>query len=101
MDYSVQEIDGGIVVNFSGRMTLVDHDRFRSVIDSMEKMHGSRCIFDLAGLDFIDSSGLGMFLIARDIAMPRNVEIELRGATGSVRRVLQIAKFDTLFLVRD
>lgn len=100
MDYAVQEIDGGILVSLSGRMTLIDHGKFREVVDSLERMRGTRCVFDLSKLEFVDSSGLGMFLIARDIAMPKNVEIELRGATEGVGRVLEIAKFATLFTVR-
>lgn len=100
MDYSIHQIDDGIQVNLSGRMTLVDHDKFRTVVDSMERMQGTRCIFDLSRLEFVDSSGLGMFLIAREVAIPKKVEVELHGATSSVSRVLEIAKFGTLFLVR-
>jgi len=99
MDYTVQTIDSGLQVTLTGRMTLVDHDKFRAVVDSIEKMQGQRCVFDLSGLEFVDSSGLGMFLIARDVAQPKNVEISLRGAQDGVRRILQIAKFNTLFTI--
>lgn len=101
MDYSVQTTDNGIRVTLTGRMTLVDHDKFRAVVDAIEKMQGTVCEFNLAALEFVDSSGLGMFLIARDVAMPKGVEIQLRGAQESVRRILQIAKFHTLFTVLD
>lgn len=101
MDYSVQTTGEGIRVTLTGRMTLVDHDKFRAVVDAIEKMQGVTCDFDLSSLEFVDSSGLGMFLIARDVAMPKNVEIRLRGAQDGVRRILQIAKFHTLFTVTD
>ncbi|HYE49090.1 MAG TPA: STAS domain-containing protein [Azospirillaceae bacterium] len=99
MDYSVRPLEGGLEIRLTGRMTLVDHDRFRAVVDSIEKMDGGRCVFDLSGLEFIDSSGLGMFLIARDVAQPKNIDIVLRHAQEAVRRILNIAKFDTLFTV--
>ncbi|MFM2043277.1 MAG: hypothetical protein RLY86_1853 [Pseudomonadota bacterium] len=101
MDYSVQQTDDGILVKLSGRMTLVDHDKFREVVDQLEKMkRDGVCVFDLSALQFVDSSGLGMFLIARDVAMPKDVEIILKGAQDSVGRVLDIAKFGTLFTVQ-
>ncbi|HYC04729.1 MAG TPA: STAS domain-containing protein [Azospirillaceae bacterium] len=99
MDYSARPIDGGLEIKLSGRMTLVDHDRFRSVVDTLEGMEGGRCVFDLSGLEFVDSSGLGMFLIARDVAQNRGIDIVLRGARDGVQRILGIAKFDTLFTV--
>jgi anti-anti-sigma factor len=99
MDYAVQTAADGLRVTLAGRMTLVDHEKFRAVVEAIERMQGERCVFDLSGLEFVDSSGLGMFLIARDVALPKNVEIELLGAQESVRRILQIAKFQTLFRV--
>jgi HptB-dependent secretion and biofilm anti anti-sigma factor len=101
MDYAVHTTDDGLTVALTGRMTLVDHDKFRNVVDAIEKMAGTRCVFDLAGLEFVDSSGLGMFLIARDVAQPKAVEIELRNAQEGVRRILTIAKFNTLFRIDE
>lgn len=99
MDYAVQSTDQGLNISLTGRMTLIDHDKFRAVVDSIERLNGGICIFDLRGLEFIDSSGLGMFLIARDVAQPKGVDIQLHGAQDAVRRILQIAKFHTLFKI--
>lgn len=100
MDYAVQAATDGLHVTLKGRMTLIDHEKFRNVVDAIEKSTGSKCVFDLSGLEFVDSSGLGMFLIARDVALPKGMEIELFGAQDGVKRILQIAKFQTLFSVR-
>ncbi|MBP7338478.1 STAS domain-containing protein [Niveispirillum sp.] len=99
MDYTVHTAADGLRVTLSGRMTLIDHEKFRNVVDAIEKAEGNVCIFDLTRLEFVDSSGLGMFLIARDVALPKKMEIELFGAQESVKRILQIAKFQTLFRV--
>jgi len=101
MDYNVQTIAEGLQVNLSGRMTLVDHDKFRAVVDSVEQMSGKCCVFDLSGLEFIDSSGLGMFLIARDVALQKQIEVRLQGARNGVKRILEIAKFESLFNVTE
>ena len=99
MDYTVQATSDGLRVTLTGRMTLIDHEKFRNVVDAIEKATGAVCLFDLTKLEFVDSSGLGMFLIARDVALPKKMEIELFGAQESVKRILQIAKFQTLFRV--
>ena len=45
----------------------------------------------------MDSSGLGMFIIARDTARKRNLDFTIRGARGGVRRLITIARFRTMF----
>lgn len=100
MDYTVHTAADGLRVTLTGRMTLIDHEKFRNVVDAIEKSSTKLCVFDLSGLEFVDSSGLGMFLIARDVALPKEMEIQLLNAQESVRRILQIAKFQTLFSVK-
>ncbi len=50
-------------------------------------------VFDLSGLDFVDSSGLGMFIIARDTARTRKPAFAMRGSRGEVGRLMAIARF--------
>jgi HptB-dependent secretion and biofilm anti anti-sigma factor len=99
MDYTVNAASDGIRVALSGRMTLVDHEKFRTVVDAIERSDAKECVFDLSGLDFVDSSGLGMFLIARDVAIPKGIDIELRSPQDSVKRILEIARFQALFRI--
>lgn len=56
-----------------------------------------RWIFDFTGLDFMDSAGLGMLLIARDTAQQMGAELELCGVRGDVERLFRITKLDGLF----
>src|SRR5438128_1404786 len=50
---------------------------------------------DLAGLTFIDSSGLRLLLSERDRAKREGLEFVISGATGPVARVFAISGFDT------
>jgi anti-anti-sigma factor len=58
-------------------------------------------VFDLTGLEFVDSSGLGMLIIARDTAQKKQLEFTLRGARDNVRRLMEIAKFNRMFVMQD
>lgn len=104
MDYRVSknaDVADATVIHLLGRMTFADHDTFRNVIAAFEGPPGHRMVFDLAGLDFIDSSGLGMFIIARDTAQKRNLEFTIRGARDEVKRLITVAKFHRMFDIAD
>ena len=42
-----------------------------------------------------------MLLLARDEGEKTNTTVTLRGAQGQVRRMLEVARFDTLFRLED
>jgi anti-anti-sigma factor len=54
-------------------------------------------VVDLIGVDYVDSSALGMLLLLRDRVRGEGQRIQLRGAHGQPRDVLMMAKFDRMF----
>lgn len=54
-------------------------------------------VIDLAGVTFLDSSGLGALVDIRRQALERGKTIALRAPGATVLRVLQVARLDTLF----
>lgn len=54
---------------------------------------------DLAGLSFIDSTGLHELVLARRRQHGSGGEIVLRAPTAQTRRVLTIVGFDRLFTI--
>lgn len=97
MDLKLRDAHGAKEVLLSGRMTFADHATMRDLVAQFEQPGWDRIVFDMAGLDFIDSAGLGMLLLARDTAARRNATLSLRGAREQVKRILEVARFDTLF----
>jgi stage II sporulation protein AA (anti-sigma F factor antagonist) len=87
-----------IVLN--GHFTAMDHDQFRAILEDLKSAEGPlSCAVDLENLDFIDSGGLGMLLLLRDVCMKQKMALSLNNAKGDVMRILDIAKFDQLFKV--
>jgi anti-anti-sigma factor len=82
-----------------GRLTYSDYNSFRQLSEVLGTVDGQMCTIDLAELEFIDSAGLGMLLLARDRINERKGTIVLKGAHGQVRKMLELGKFDTLFEV--
>lgn len=93
--------DNDAVVSLSGELTFVDHPVFRTMTTRLMQAKSSPSVIDLAGLQFIDSAGLGMLLVARDEAKRANRALVLRHPAGQVKRMFEISKFETLFSVQS
>ena len=93
LDSSV--IDGGAtLVVASGRLDMVSAPDFKSLIASTVK-DGSACVVvDLAGVKFMDSSGLGALISGLRVARQAGGRFLIAAATAQVRAVLQVTQVD-------
>ncbi|HEC14855.1 MAG TPA: anti-sigma factor antagonist [Rhodospirillales bacterium] len=101
VDISIDERGTGIVASLSGRLTFQDHTSFLEIVDRLKKVGTGKLTLDLNGLEFIDSAGMGMFLLAQEKARETGARIALRGARGPVKEILSVVKFDALFEILD
>ncbi|MFH1805266.1 MAG: STAS domain-containing protein [Pseudomonadota bacterium] len=101
MNYKSQQSGDTVEISLSGRFTFGDHTAFRKLIEEMRDSGVEKQILDLSEIDFIDSAGLGMLLLARDEGEKSRSSITLRGAKGQVKRMLEVARFDTLFKLEN
>ena len=84
-------------VKVSGRMTHKDHKAFRDILGRINEAKPAKVIFDLAQVEFLDSSALGMLLIVRDATVQQNHTVVLQGASGQVDKLMKIAKLHKYF----
>ena len=98
MECSQARNGDALTVHLSGKFTFGDSDEFRSIIKELSDGLKS-VVFDLSGVDFIDSAGLGMLLIARDEADKNNVHLTLANAQGHIEKMFKVSKFETLFTI--
>lgn len=96
MDFEIHKNDATLEINLIGRMEFNDHSRFRELVDSISNEKKKSIIFNLSKLDFIDSSGLGMLIIANSIARQNHLNFCLRHPKEMVKRILDVAKFHTI-----
>ncbi|WP_339780826.1 STAS domain-containing protein [uncultured Thalassospira sp.] len=101
MNYKTLQNETAITIEMTGRFTFSDHTVFRKLIDEITAQPSTTQVFDLSGIEFIDSAGLGMLLLARDEGEKNRAAVVLRGAKGQVKRMLEVARFDTLFQMED
>ncbi len=81
----------------SGQFTFSDNMKFKQILEMVDSADTRALTLDFAGVDFIDSAGLGMLLLLRDECQLRNVTLAIAGAQGQVKKIFMISKFDQLF----
>ena len=78
------------------QMMFSDHGAFRSLLKEISQSGAKKCIFNLSGLTSIDSSGLGMFMIALDEARNSHWTLTIKSPQGHVKLLLVPGRFDKL-----
>lgn len=99
MEIREEKSGDAVVYHFKGRFTYSDHTSFRAILGAIGAHAAGKVVFDFAPLEFIDSAGMGMLLLANDTARKAGISLVLRGATGQVERLFVGQKFATLFTV--
>lgn len=99
MQTSISKRDGNTVIVLNGRFDYNAHREFREAVDQAVKEASGKIQVDLAAVDYLDSSALGMLLMLRDKAKSANKEVQLANARGAVKQVIDIANFGKLFIL--
>jgi anti-sigma B factor antagonist len=81
-----REESGARVVRVTGEVDMSNAGDIREVVDQVTATGVDRLIFDLGGLEFIDSSGLAVLLAAAQ----RVPSVQLRNPSPIVRRVVEV-----------
>jgi len=101
MDYAIDIKDQEAQVRMSGRLTFNDHAKLRALIKEMSQNGAKRQVLDLGSLEFVDSAGIGMLLIAREELSNLDKQFILRKAAGQVKRVLTVAQLGKLITIEE
>jgi anti-anti-sigma factor len=81
-----REGSGALVVRVTGEVDMSNAATVQEVIDQVTGTGVKQLIFDLGGLEFIDSSGLAVLLTAAQ----KVPSVQLRNPSPIVRRVVEV-----------
>jgi anti-anti-sigma factor len=85
--------DGDALVRVTGEIDLSNAETFRQKLDEVIQRRPTIIVFDLAGLEFLDSSGIAVMVNAA-----RDCEgIRVTNASPIVRRVLEVTGLVDVF----
>ena len=101
MNYEIRKLATGVEVGLRGRMGFSDHAAFRRVIAAFDGSPGQNVAFDLRDLETIDSSGLGMLIIAQEEAKKKNLTFSIESPRNDVKRLMDMGRFERFFTIRS
>lgn len=79
-------------MEISGRLGFSDSSEFRKRLNDLLARNVKSLSIDLARLDFMDSAGLGMLMVANTECRSREVALSLCNPQGEVKLLLQMTK---------
>ena len=102
MNLNIRESSGVTIIDIMGRLTLGDtptilKDEIRRLIEEGK----TRLVLNLAGLTYLDSSGMGLLVGAYAAVSRVGGQLKLSGLTSRVKDLLLITKLYSVFEVYD
>jgi anti-anti-sigma factor len=98
MPIETKQLDSGIaVVAISGRLVLgKDEERLEAVTHEFIKQGQKKFVFDIAALDYADSSGIGTLVSCLTNIKKGGGELRMAGANVRMTRLFQMTGVTTL-----
>ena len=94
----VTESQGRLVVALEGEIDLEQAGAVRrALLDALKK--GRNILVDLSLVTYIDSSGIASLVEGLQVARKQKSELALVSVSVRVRRVLELARLDKVFLI--
>jgi anti-sigma B factor antagonist len=98
MDLSTRESDGQVVVALRGELDIADAASVAAALVAVAA-RAPEIIIDLAGLEFIDASGVAALVLARVQAQRAGGDLLLAAPQDQVLRVLAVVQLAEVFCV--
>ena len=94
---SKQTEAGVAVISISGRLVFGrEADRLESVVGDFVKSGQSRFVFDLAALEYVDSSGIGTIVSCLTQIKKAGADLRVAGASPRIKRLFSMTGVDKL-----
>lgn len=97
---TVSRIGGRVLVEVGGELDVYSSPHLRStLLDLIDGQGNLALVIDLADLQFIDSTGLGVLLTALRRSRAHGGDVVLRNPTPATLRLLRVTGMDRVFTV--
>jgi anti-sigma B factor antagonist len=96
----VERVGDAVVVRLTGELDLYNAHEVRNVLVDESARDPERVIIDLSGVEFIDSTALGVLIEART-KLPNRRAFLLAAPAVETRRALEISGLDRHFGLHD
>jgi anti-sigma B factor antagonist len=96
---TVQHVEGRVVVLLAGELDLATAPRLRDHLALFSESGQNEITLDLADLDFIDSTGLSVLVMAYTRAQASGGGMAIRNPPAAVMRIFEITGLASVFTI--
>ena len=89
MNYDTVGNADEVTIALKDDLTYKDHEAFNELLEEIDRSGVRKVICDLAELEFIDSSGLGLLLLLKSRCTKSGCEIRITNTVGQVAKLLK------------
>jgi anti-sigma B factor antagonist len=97
---SIEAVNGTVVVSLGGELDLYNAEEVREALAGAADGQPERLVVDLSGVEFIDSTALGVLIEARTKLANRQAFL-LAAPRIETRRALEVSGLDRHFGIHD
>jgi len=102
MTTSIRQLDGVAIVDIRGGIQLGEESAaVRDLVSDLLSKGHKKILFNLADVNYIDSSGLGHLVRAFTSVRKQGGELKLLNLTKNVHNVMQTTRLYTVFDIMD
>lgn len=92
-----EQADGAVLLKVAGRLDTPNAKPFETSLMDVVSMTGGPIVINLAGVDYVSSSGLRALLVAGKAMRNSKRQLSLTSLQPQIREVFDISGFSTLF----
>ncbi|CAA7615950.1 STAS domain-containing protein [Magnetospirillum sp. SS-4] len=97
MNIAIKHSNNILTVTLEGTLDYTASAQMENLISDLKAIRTDRVVFDLAKVPRVDSVGLGMLHLAKDVVFEAGSKLALRGAAGSVQRLFELTDSASTF----
>lgn len=89
-----------VVIKLAGRFDFNEHRVLKAAYEPVLQQTGIKSVeIDMAGIEYLDSSALGMLMLMRERAQAAGKTAVISHPNSTVAQILEIANFGKLFTI--
>jgi len=101
MEIRQEMINNVAVLNLEGRLDASSAKDIKEKVSSLSKENRINLVIDMAGVDFIDSSGLGSLVSSLRTVNKQGGDIKISALQAQVRSVFELTRLHRIFGIYD
>jgi anti-sigma B factor antagonist len=89
--------DDLVEVELFGKLSYNDKNKFEDVVFAFSRKGTKKMVIDMEKLEYMDSNGIGMFLVLQEDAAKSKGELILKNLRGEVKRLFELSRMKEMF----